>query len=387
VTCRSDSAGFWTYRTCPEDPPLAGDRLRAVVRWVAVDEITGTGPDIDYTIQTDQPLAPRIAADGIMGLVGNPARVYPKLKTKSVDIDFTLFAPGYITRELKVTLGPVTNFPTDFAAAFPLPDGVIVLHRQPFVLRGRVVQLGGLDPAPVPGVSVSISGVWWTPPPANVDPATVMQPANLVSLQPGLYSDCVSATDGLRSCTMTRVLGQDKTLTLPAVAGEDVVKVSDIVGVVAPGTVLAFEPLRPDRVEYVVVDKILAQASTTDQPATLQLKYALQMSHEEKSDVWVVTPTVTGANNLFNRDGVRSDRVAFLAGMTGVTGGVVEIGSGTHLEYQTATLYTTTSDSDGYYRLPPLSRVASVQLQTPALTLVTSPDYGRYENLVDVVNP
>jgi len=26
-------------------------------------------------------------------------------------------------------------------------------------------------------------------------------------------------------------------------------------------------------------------------------------------------------------------------------------------------------------------------LQTPALKLVTSPDYGRYENLVDLVNP
>ena len=56
-------------------------------------------------------------------------------------------------------------------------------------------------------------------------------------------------------------------------------------------------------------------------------------------------------------------------------------------EYQTGSLYSTTSDSNGFYRLPPLSRVASVKLQTPALKLVTSPDYGRYDNLVDLVNP
>jgi hypothetical protein len=89
-----------------------------------------------------------------------------------------------------------------------------------------------------------------------------------------------------------------------------------------------------------------------------------------------------------HRDGVRSDQVAFLAGMIGVSDGVVEIGGGVEpIEYQTATQYTTTSDADGFYRLPPLSRVASVKLQTPALTLVMSPDYGRHDNLVDLVNP
>lgn len=390
MTCRADRVGFWSYRSCPDDPPVAADRLRAVVRWQAIDEITEQGPNIDYAIRTDAlGLTPRISRDGIMGLVGNPARLYPGLDTAFEPVAFTLYSPGYLPRELEVDVGPVAMFPYDFTPADAGDHGIVTLHREAIVLRGRVVKLvaGVLDPVPMPGVPVSIDGAWWTFPPANVDPATVMQPANLVSLHPGLYSDRELTVDTLQRRDMAHVVGQDKKLALPAVRGEATARISDRIGVVAPGTVLAFEPNRPDRVEYVVV-KHVEGASTPDQPATVTLAYRLQFDHEQGTDVYVVTPQAPAAANTLVRDGVRSDRVCFLSGMTGVTAGVVEIdGSTMHPEYQTASLYSTISDVDGFYRLPPVSRVASVKLKTPALTLVTSPDYARYENLVDVVNP
>jgi hypothetical protein len=393
VTCRADSVGFWSYRSCPDDPPVAADRLRAVVRWQAVDEISESGPDLDYTIQTDAlGLSPRISRDGIMGLVGNPARLYPGLDTATVDLAFTLYTPGYLPRELVATVGPVVGFPNNFTPAKARPgdtDGNIALHRDAIVLRGRTVKLvpGQLDPVPVPLVPISIIGTWWVFPPANVDPDTVIEPANLASLHPGLYTDRITATDSVTRRDLAPVVGQDKTLVAPAVRGETTARISDRIGVIGPGTVLAFEPSRPDRVEYVHVT-LVNGASTDDQPATVTLAYRLQLDHEEGTAVQVVTPQAPAAANALVRDGIRSDRVAFTAALAGVTAGVVEIGGSTvHPEYQTASLYSTTSDSNGFFRLPPLSRVASVKLQTPALKLVTSPDYGRYENLVDLVNP
>jgi len=393
VTCRSDSVGFWSYRSCPDDPPVAADRLRAVVQWTAVDEIAQSGPDLDYTIQTDAlGLSPRISRDGIMGLVGNPARLYPGLDTGTAPVALTLYTPGYLPRELTATVGPVVGFPNAFKPAKPDQldsDGNVALHRDAIVIRGRTVALVAhhLDPVPVPGVTISFIGTWWVFPPATVDPNTVIEPANLVSLHPGLYTDRITATDSVVRRDLAHVVGQDKTLVAPAVRGGTTARISDRIGVVGPGTVLAFEPSRPDRVEYVHVT-LVNGASTPDQPATVTLAYRLQLDHEEGTDVQVVTPQAPAAANALVRDGIRSDKVAFTAGMTGVTAGVVEIGGSTvHPEYQTASLYSTTSDSNGFYRLPPLSRVASVKLQTPALKLVTSPDYGRYENLVDLVNP
>ncbi|MEO6771496.1 MAG: hypothetical protein ABI467_00550 [Kofleriaceae bacterium] len=393
MTCRADTVGFWSYRACPDDPPVAADRLRAVVRWQAVDEISQSGPDLDYTIQTDAlGLTPRVSRDGIMGLVGNPVRLYPGLDTATVDLAFTLYTPGYLPRELAVIVGPVVGFPNSFTPAKPTladPDGNVALHRDAIVLRGRTVQLvpGQLDPVPVPLVPIAIIGTWWVFPPANVDPDTVIEPANLVSLHPGLYTDRATTGDSVVRRDLAHVAGQDKTLVAPVVRGETTARISDRVGVVGPGTVLAFEPSRPDRVEYVHVT-LVNGASTDDQPATVTLAYRLQLDHEQGTDVQVVTPQAPAAASAFVRDGIRSDRVAFLAGMAGVTAGVVEIvGTTVFPEYQTASLYSTTSDSNGLFRLPPLSRVASVKLQTPALKLVTSPDYGRYENLVDLVNP
>jgi hypothetical protein len=302
-----------------------------------------------------------------------------------------LTTPGYLTRELTATLGPVPGFPSQFAPATPVDagqPGVVMLHRDPIVLRGRVVQLvtGHLDPVPLPFTPIAIAGVWWTFPPAHVDPSSVMQPANLVSLHPGLYADRADGVDSLRRRDLAHVAGQDKTLVRPAVTGDTTVKISDQIGVGA-GTILAFEPARPDRVEYVAVTGVVG-AATPDQPAIATLAHRLQLDHEQATDVYVVAPQAPAASNLFDRYGVRSDEVAFLAAMSGITAGVVEIGGGTSpIEYQTASLYTATTDADGFYRLPPLSRVASVKLQTPALSLVTSPDYGHYENLVDVVTP
>jgi hypothetical protein len=390
VTCRNDVADGFLYRFCPDDPPRAADRLRAVVRWQALDEITGEPAGVDFTITTSAlGLWPRISADGIMGLVGNPARLYPGLDAATVQIPFRVTAPGYLRRDRNASLGPVAGFPDAFT---PADEGVLAMHRAPFVLRGRVVQLSGIDATPLAGATVRLQGVWSTPPPYNVVPDTVIEPPNQVSLAPGLYADRVSATDGIRRRDLVLAAGEEKQLVLPAAVGDTAVRVSDCKNL-SVGDLLAFEAARPDRVEYVTILAIKAGA-VVDEPATLTLTFALQMAHEEGTACVRATPQAPAANNPLSRDGIPGERVAFATALSGLADNVVvEIGGGAApVEYQTARLYSTTADVDGYYRLPPLSRVAALKLHIDAGALtpqepVISPDYRRYENPVDVVFP
>src|SRR5439155_12946864 len=162
VTCRSDSAATQSWRYCPDDPPLSADRLRAVVRWLAIDEITAEGPDIEFTVTTSAlGLTPRISQGGVMGLVGNPARLYPGLDSNVVEIAYTVAARGYITRTRTAKLGPVAGFPGSFV---PREEDPLALHRTPFVIRGRIgkIQPGSVEPLPLPLVPISLNGVWST---------------------------------------------------------------------------------------------------------------------------------------------------------------------------------------------------------------------------------
>jgi hypothetical protein len=258
------------------------------------------------------------------------------------------------------------------------------------VLRGRVVKRAAPDPTPLAGASVSIAGVWSVFPPPDVDPATVVEAPNLVSLYPGLYAERGKAVDGLRRRDMVLAVGQDKTLVAPAVRGDRTVRLSDKV-MLNPGDVLAIDSAHPDHTEHMLINAIKA-LSTDDQPAWVTFEHPLALDHEPGVLCIRATPQPPGPSNLLTRDGIPGDEVAFLAALGGLSSGiVVEISGGLPAaEYQSATLYQTFSDGDGFFRLPPLSRVASVQLHSVsggAVDLVVSPDYRRYENLVDVVFP
>jgi hypothetical protein len=389
VICRTDVAGGLTYEFCPDDPPRVADRMRAIVRWVAIDEITQEAPEVEFTVTTPVlGLIPRVASSGNMGLVGNPGRLFPGLDTNNVPIAYSVAAPGYLRRDLQVTLGPVAGFPNAFAA---LDSGELAMHRTAIEIRGRVGRVGGLSPTPLANATVRLAGVWSTFPPFNVVPDTVIEAPNLVSLQPGLYADRVAATDGLRRRDMVLAAGDEKTLVRPAVPGDRDVRISDRVNL-NPGDLLAFETAVSDRVEYASVSAVQPGA-VSDEPATVTLAYPLAILHEQGTVCVRAMPQVPAANNPLIRDGVPAEQVVFLTALSGlVDGATVEIGGGAAAEYQTVRLYETTSDANGFYRLPPISRVASVKLHAdsgalPSQEPVASPDYRRFQNFVDVIFP
>jgi hypothetical protein len=389
VSLRDVVADGFAYGFDPEDLPRAADRLRAVVRWSAIDEITQAVPDVDFHIAGVPPgLFTRVAATGTMGLVGNPARIFPLLGTGSVSFALSLSAPGYLPRAIAGTLGPIAGYPDAFV---PADFGTIALHRTAVVVRGRTVRRA-LVPTAVAAADVTLVGLWRTFPPPEVDPATVMEPPNIVSLAPGLYADRVGPGDQLQRRAITLAVGQDKTLVRPAVIGERTVRLSDRVGLNI-GHLLAIAPGDKDRAEYLTVTAIVPSA-TDDQPAEVTLAYPLARDHEPGGRCVRATPVSMGGPIAVGRAGFPGDRVIFVATLAGFANGAVfEIAGGPHPpEYQTVSVFQTPSDGDGYFRLPPIARVASIALRVQKGGLTTqqpvmSPNYRRYENQLDAVFP
>jgi hypothetical protein len=85
------------------------------------------------------------------------------------------------------------------------------------------------------------------------------------------------------------------------------------------------------------------------------------------------------------------DRCIFVDDATGLDAtGWVRLGTGAPDDHLQATAVHAVSDANGYFRLPPLHRMAALALSAtaPASTPVTvsfQPDYSQRENWLDVV--
>src|SRR6266699_4809709 len=167
------------YTFSPDDDVPLADRTWAIVNARLVDEITDEPPRGDVTVEAAEAgFISRVASDGLVGLIGKPGRVFPKLAIQSYTINLTVTAEWYVARQVPVTIGPQVNFPNAFMPII----GSLLLQRLPVIIRGRTVLTNG---TPHPGVTISVTGIWRTFPPAQL--AVPPDPPNLVSLQPPLY--------------------------------------------------------------------------------------------------------------------------------------------------------------------------------------------------------
>lgn len=384
------SAGGYAYRFNPDTQPRTADRLRAIMRARVVDELTGQPMTSRLTVTTPLPgLRCGARPGGIVGLVGRPGRLYPALAGTPATLEMTVAAARYLPRRLVATLGPQPGFPDAFE---PHDAGDVGMHRAALRLRGRVVRDNGLARQPLAGADVRLSGVWPTFPPANVDVDSVMQPPDVVSLSAGLYATRTAGTDRLRRRTLGIVPGTQKVLLQRAGAGERRVHLSDRVNLNA-GTLLALDPNHPELAEYIVI-AAADGASTPDQPATITLDYPLRHNHASGAFAIRATLQASGADNALDRDAIPGDQTVFCAALNGVVdGGVVEIHGSGDPEYHRAALYSTVTDADGYFRLPPIARVARLRLEADRAdlaqpqTLDASPDYDFAEQRFDIIVP
>ena len=367
----------------PDDAPPIAERTWAIVSAHLTDELTGQSLRSQFSIVSDRPgLAPRTSRDGIGGVVGIPARLFPDLNLNDHVVDLTFVAGGYVPHQELVVLAQNPDFPGTF---FPARID-LALHRQPVTVRGRVVDAATMPKSAIAGATIRFTGIYRRLPPAHLS-ATPEAP-NIVSLQPPLYSARPAAANVLRRRQMAPVIGEDKQLLQPANSGDRHLALSDRVNLVASDTIL-IDPGAPDRQEFMTVEEV-AGSSAADQPATVRLAHAPAYSHLVNTTVRKAIPQAPGPDNDLNADAIAGDSCVLLTGLDGLsTASVVEVTDGVTSEYHNISLFSVATDADGYYRLPPISRVACFELEvSDGLRIITpshSPDYTRRENPVDFV--
>jgi hypothetical protein len=371
----------------PDDPVPLANRIQAVLKLLVTDELTSKPPESTISLRVkEKGYTPRVASDGLAGLVAVPLQVIPKLDAQNYPVNLTARAKGYLTRELHEEILQDPSFPAHFAAR----QIDLALHREPVTISGRTVRVTGNTLTPLPGTEVSLTGIWRIPPPA--DAVVPPDPPNLIHLQSPLYLDRAALTQFLQPRDLPVVAGSDKTLLNDVSAGTDAIQLSDRQGL-AVGDVLQIDVDQPDLAEFVEV-KAVPTTSAPDQPTVITLNQELMQSHRRNGVVKRTLPQPAGTPRAFIVDATTGDTCVFLDNLTGLaTGHEVQItGVPAKDEYHKLTTFSVLSDADGYYRLPPLSRVAQIEthaekvvgIETFQVTTAFRPDYHQRENHLDL---
>lgn len=360
--------------------PTAG-WLFAVAHGRLIDEITGGPPLGPVTVRVDrgpEGLRGHVSAGGRVGAVGVPQRLFP-LPATLFDFELTVEAEGFLPLHRTVQLTTDAAFPDVFVPVdLNLPD----LHRAPLPIRGRVTKrtLGGT--VPVAGATVRIDRVW----PARPSSAMPGEIPDCISVQPSLFMDLTVAGQ-VRAVTFNPAVGTF-TLLEPSGAGQQELRLSNRVGL-GPGSILSVDTTRDDRLEFNSI-VALSNASVSDQePATATLERPLAFSHPRETQVDLLTVAGTGTANALRRPALTGDSCLFLNGLAGLSAASrVEIDDGTGtVDYHVMRSYEATTDPDGDFALPSISRLARIVLFADDGGGLTASvpfdlDYRAQENLV-----
>ena len=370
------------YRFSPDEPLAPGARPSAVAFATLVDECTQRPPERRVEVDTTFPgLTPRTATP-IVGLAGIPRAAFSALATNAYNVPFAVSGDRYVTVRRTAVVGPQPAFPASFV---PTDLGTIELHGEPVTIRGRIGVSAGADITPVAGAAVRLTGLWRTLPVGALPPAS--DPPRIVSLRPSVYFDRTAAVGQVRQREMVPVVGDARTLLDQALASAVTLRVSNRDGVV-PGSVLRVSSA-PERSEFMTVLSV-AGGTTAEQPATVTFTYPLRGEHAPGTDVIRVTPQPAGLDIALDVDAAEGDTCVLLTAMAAIgPATVIELhGGASPAEYHLVSRFATVSDADGLYRLPPISRVAQIELEVTdgvhaTLVPTVSPDYSLPENRVD----
>lgn len=376
MACRIETttAGLWTF--CPELPVPRGARLRALARARLVDEITEQPLAADALEIPDARLAlhvaARIADNGIVGLAGFPQTAFPQLALQPAPLAFRVRADGFWPEDLATTLVAQPGFPTDFTLA---DFGTVLMRRRGVSLAGRVVARDLPANVPLVNASIVVDGVWPTAPPPGVTLAASMQAPDMAGLAPGLYRAWTAAVAS--ACTFTPDLAHAKTAPLATVPGATRIRLSNR-QFLAINQPLSIDP-DAGREEVIAISAIDAGLAD-DQPAWIDLHYPIRRLHRPGARVVPLSVTATSGLRNLARPAGRGDVIAFFtAAPPWLDDDLVRITDGiAPFEYQRVARFAAISDALGYWRLPPLARLALVQLRAnhvsqpnPLLAVVT----------------
>ena len=390
---RTIQLGSQAILVSPDDPIPPTRRLQAMVSIRVTDELTGGPPDSLLSLEVkERQLVPRVSSGGLVGLVGVPQEVFPGLQTQDYFLHLTIRGDRYVAREVEVQIPKNPAFPATFTA----PQRNLELHREPVVIAGRTVRFVSNVATALGGTTLTVTGIWRTAPPAHVIVAA--DPPHLVSLQPPLYAErsVLPVPQFLQHRDLPPAVGPSKVLLDDLLPGTNPIRLSDQQGLSA-GNILLIDADQPDLAEFIAI-KTVPVTSAADQPTFITLDYAVLHAHRRGAVVKQVVPQLAGPQRQFTVTANVGDTCVFLDALTGlaIAREVQLTGpprpTGPPDEYHTLRNFSVTSDADGYYRLPPLSRIAQLELhavkmvsgQTFTTTTTFRPDYRQRENRLDL---
>lgn len=299
-------------------------------------------------------------------------------------------------------LDPV--FPDIFTSPPPV---VLALRRLPVTISGRVVQrdTSANTSFPVVNATVTVTDFWRT------RAAVVTSPANgaMTDPTPALREFAVSISPGalarrtVGATADTLLLGSaldDRTLVTPAAATEQTVAVDRRQNLLPLPGPIANRLLRIDAgdasaAEYHTVATVQPPGAPTD-PARLGLELPLALAHRDGVRIERINPGALPAPPLalaLVASAEAGDRCLFFDAPAAAPppNGLRLAGGGAVDEFQHYAPLGAVTDGDGYFRLPPVQRMARVALTVddgaghvlPPIEI--DPDYGEGEHRVDAV--
>ena len=387
------------YTDSPDAGALDANRTWALVEARLVDELTNDPVETPVRLEpagsafarpgARHAVQPRIAAGGIVGLVGTPRRVLPRQATAIYEMGMTIDAAGYVPATAVATLAALPGFPGAFD---PLQLGDVLLHRQGVEVHGRVMhRKANGDLEPVKDATVAVTNVWRALPTLTV--AVAAQAPNILALALPSYAGRIAGTGSVRSCVLAPDTTQTKILLRPTAVGDRVVLLSDRQGLNV-NRIVGVDDAAAGRIEYMVIASIDTTVPING-PGRVTLVHPLALAHAEGVEAMpVAVQGPLGPSVSLALDSIPGDRTLVLNSMAGLGAPTaVRISGGAIREYHLAQPPSSDlTDADGFYRLPLIAREAQVRLSAqkgamgPVDALVFL-DYSAREQRVDFVFP
>jgi hypothetical protein len=318
----------------------------------AIDELTGLPPRERAAVQASlRGVPPHLAASegrffltagesGTFAVAGTTELAFPNLATNSFTLDLVVTAPSYLETPLSVTIPAGT---TDF----PMPALEVHLRRPAVLLRGRITTQASV-PAPIAGAQIE-----------------VVNPAGMVGFAAPLAFTHDAANVARRTLTP---IGSDLTLIRDIHVGDRELSLESRT-LLSVGRVIQLG-IGDDR-EYGVVERVSGPADLS-RPGNIRLFAPVSFSHRRtETSARRVQLGAASAQTTLARQAFPGDQVVFLASNALTANQTFEIADVPgRVEYRVASPPTATTDTDGYYRIGPIGRQASITLR---VTLPASP--------------
>lgn len=382
----------------PANPAVAPPRFRGLAYGLAVDETTGqpvTPGRNGLRVRADAASLRRgwvaqASGDGAVGIAGMTPLTDPAT--------LILTADRYLPFS-DMILPPVGPPP-----AVALRRGEFGLRRTPVAVKGRVTRAG----APLVNVAVEVTQYSartpLIPSPVPGGAAVFVNADRMFFVQPPLTQTLPPGNGRARRAATGPVAGATGTLSDYADAGSTRVRVR---GAAALGTLVAGRFLEiaaddDERREWLRITAV-NPGPTPDYPVTFDLETPLARPHRPGATIAARQRTGNGGWRPLARDAQAGDATLFCDPASTLTdGNLAEIGESSGVEppmFRVVRAFQDVTDGQGFYRLPPLHRVAFVTIRATepgpplpppgsrALTQTLRLDYDAAENELDFALP